>query len=624
MQQLHQHPPPLPPQLLRKNLKRKLKRKKMLLIDPSKPFNEDDYKNINLYPGALLPPSKISPQNKKSIKFTSVEDEVILELIRRNPHLRATHSFFTQIATLPSLSGHTGNSVRFRFRKVITPNLDFVYDVDPKTNELKLDPETKEPIKIQELPELIKSQYTAEEDYILCSKILNFKQNASGITPASSSKLEPKESDESIEEDTEKDEKIGKEEPKSEETSNGDATTTESSKDSFDAAATAAAAAAAASTLTSALKAAATIPSVSSVLAAAGRKRRSNPNAIPESLFQELKDVNPRHSAMSWRDRYRKFASQYGLDKYVAYYEECLKNGEAPQPMKNLSSRANRSDGSRKRKREEAEAAAAAAAATASSGVSSSTDDKSHETAAPKDKKSKTSASTSTATTTTTEDEKKDKKSKKSKRKATDEISDDVEAKKQRTDASNQADELDELARISVERQNDESKQQHGYLNDADEARAVASLASAVSADTTRIAREAAAVVEAATGSTETDIDGVVSDETKDDKSDPNAMSGANIFEIMEEAHKALEEHLKSENAAQKALESVDSLTKISPIDNRKDKDTDELIKTVSESFEKAKTEKMSKSEIFQLLFEKASVNSKWSSHWAMKMTLKN
>ena len=153
-------------------------------------------------------------------------------------------------------------------------------------------------------------------------------------------------------------------------------------------------------------------------------------------------------------------------------------------------------------------------------------------------------------------------------------------------------------------------------MNDAEEARAVASLASAVSADTTRIAREAAAVVEAATGSTETDIDGVVSDETKDDKSDPNAMTGANIFEIMEEAHKALEEHLKSENAAQKALESVDSLTKISPIDNKKDKDTDELIKTISENFEKAKTEKMSKSEIFQLLFEKASINSKWSSHW--------
>ncbi|GMF03770.1 unnamed protein product [[Candida] boidinii] len=229
-------------------------------IDPSKPFNEDDYKNINLYPGALLPPSKISPQNKKSIKFTSVEDEVILELIRRNPHLRATHSFFTQIATLPSLSGHTGNSVRFRFRKVITPTLDFVYDVDPKTNELKLDPETKEPVKIQELPELIKSQYTAEEDYVLCSKILNFKQSVSGITPtvaatassSTSSKVESKESDESKKDEAKSDE------TKSDETSNGDATTTESSKDSTDAAT---AAAAAAASITSALKATATIPS---------------------------------------------------------------------------------------------------------------------------------------------------------------------------------------------------------------------------------------------------------------------------------------------------------------------------------------------------------------------------
>ncbi|KAG7877173.1 hypothetical protein KL937_004864 [Ogataea polymorpha] len=192
------------------------------------------------------------PQKKRSMKFTELEDACILDLIRRNPNLRSTHSFFAKIAQLPVLSGHTGNSIRFRFRKILADKLDYVYQVDPQTNKLILDPVTNEPIKIKDLPSLLKSQYTAEEDYELCKHILHFKENMSQYA----------------------------------------------------------------------------------------KKRKLDGNSIPESVFTELVAKFPRHSAMSWRDRYRKFASKYGLEEYMKYYEDCLAKNITPQPMKNLSSRA--------------------------------------------------------------------------------------------------------------------------------------------------------------------------------------------------------------------------------------------------------------------------------------------
>ncbi|KAH3671614.1 hypothetical protein OGAPHI_000317 [Ogataea philodendri] len=196
--------------------------------------------------------SPASAQKKRSMKFTKAEDEAILDLIRRNPNLRSTHSFFARIAQLPLLSGHTGNSIRFRFRKILSDKLEYVYQVDPQTNKLVLDPQTNEPIKVKDLPNLLKSQYTAEEDYELCKHILHFKENMDQYA----------------------------------------------------------------------------------------KKRKLDGNSIPESVFTELVGKFPRHSAMSWRDRYRKFASKYGLEEYIKYYEECVAKNVSPQPMKNLSSRA--------------------------------------------------------------------------------------------------------------------------------------------------------------------------------------------------------------------------------------------------------------------------------------------
>lgn len=201
---------------------------------------------------------KVDPAKpkKKSNKFTKEEDDFILDLVRRNPHLRSTHTFFARIAQLKPLSEHTGNSIRYRYRKVLAPNLAYVYKIDPKTGKPEIDPETNQPRKIEDIPSLIKSQYTSEEDYTLCKHILLYK--------------------------------------------NGD-------------------------------------------MVISGKKKHEI-SQIPEAVFQELHKLNPRHSTMSWRDRYRKFAAKFGLRKYIAYYEECQQRDIEAEPMKNMSSRNDRKD----------------------------------------------------------------------------------------------------------------------------------------------------------------------------------------------------------------------------------------------------------------------------------------
>jgi hypothetical protein len=193
---------------------------------------------------------------RKSKKFTREEDEFILDLVRRNPHLRSTHTFFARISQLEPLSEHTGNSIRYRYRKVLAPTLNYVYKIDPATGKPEIDPETDQPYQITEIPSLIKSQYTSEEDYSLCKHILAYK---------------------------------------------------------------------------------------SGEMVLYGKKKHEI-SQIPEVVFQELNKTNPRHSTMSWRDRYRKFAAKFGLRRYIDYYEDCITRDIIPEPMKNMSSRADRKD----------------------------------------------------------------------------------------------------------------------------------------------------------------------------------------------------------------------------------------------------------------------------------------
>lgn len=60
------------------------------------------------------------------------------------------------------------------------------------------------------------------------------------------------------------------------------------------------------------------------------------------SFFNEFANKYPNHSSPSWRDRFRKFARAYGVQKYIRDYQESIKNQQKPEAMKNLTRRKNR------------------------------------------------------------------------------------------------------------------------------------------------------------------------------------------------------------------------------------------------------------------------------------------
>ncbi|ONH68601.1 DNA-binding protein RAP1 [Cyberlindnera fabianii] len=60
---------------------------------------------------------------------------------------------------------------------------------------------------------------------------------------------------------------------------------------------------------------------------------------LPGKFFERLGVEYPNHSKSAWRDRYRKFALPFGIDKYVAYYEAEIAAGNTPVEMKNFTGR---------------------------------------------------------------------------------------------------------------------------------------------------------------------------------------------------------------------------------------------------------------------------------------------
>lgn len=57
------------------------------------------------------------------------------------------------------------------------------------------------------------------------------------------------------------------------------------------------------------------------------------------SFFDEFAKRYPNHTSPSWRDRFRKFARAYGVQKYIRDYEESIRNNREPEPMKNMTRR---------------------------------------------------------------------------------------------------------------------------------------------------------------------------------------------------------------------------------------------------------------------------------------------
>lgn len=56
-------------------------------------------------------------------------------------------------------------------------------------------------------------------------------------------------------------------------------------------------------------------------------------------FFDQYAHEHPHHSSSSWRDRYRKFARLFGLQKYIMKYELEKDSKTGPTPMRNMTSR---------------------------------------------------------------------------------------------------------------------------------------------------------------------------------------------------------------------------------------------------------------------------------------------
>ncbi|GEQ67333.1 hypothetical protein JCM33374_g997 [Metschnikowia sp. JCM 33374] len=118
--------------------------------------------------GVKRPRDKLS---KSTTKFTPEADAYILEQVRMRPRFRTSHKFFEDLAKHEMLKGHTGNSVRSRYRAHLEHKLQYVFKTDAYDN-LVLDEEgQKIPVEVSSA-KTMKNKFTAEDDYNLCNDVI--------------------------------------------------------------------------------------------------------------------------------------------------------------------------------------------------------------------------------------------------------------------------------------------------------------------------------------------------------------------------------------------------------------------------------------------------------------------
>lgn len=232
--------------------------------------------------------AKKQKMSKSTTKFTPEADNYILDQVRMKPRFRTSHKFFEELANHDMLKGHTGNSVRSRYRAHLEHKLTYVFKTDEYDN-VELDQNGQRIAIPVSLAKTIKNRFTAEDDFHLCDDIINH-----------------------------------------------------------------------------------VLRNQDSELLRDGGEFPLNENkfSVLISFFDEYARHNPQHSLLSWRDRYRKFARQYGLQRYRNYYLQEIKSKDGPKPMKNLTSRASKEkkkieNNVKRLKKAEVDAEEAAAAAVA-------------------------------------------------------------------------------------------------------------------------------------------------------------------------------------------------------------------------------------------------------------------
>nr|6LDM_A Chain A, DNA-binding protein RAP1 [Saccharomyces cerevisiae S288C] len=236
----------------------------------------------NLYfQGGALP-----SHNKAS--FTDEEDEFILDVVRKNPTRRTTHTLYDEISHY--VPNHTGNSIRHRFRVYLSKRLEYVYEVD-KFGKLVRDDDGNL-IKTKVLPPSIKRKFSADEDYTLAIAVKKqFYRDLFQIDPDTGRSL-------ITDEDT----------PTAIARRNMtmDPNHVPGSEPNF-----------------------------------AAYRTQSRRGPIAREFFKHFAEEHAAHTENAWRDRFRKFLLAYGIDDYISYYE-AEKAQNRPEPMKNLTNRPKR------------------------------------------------------------------------------------------------------------------------------------------------------------------------------------------------------------------------------------------------------------------------------------------
>ncbi|SCU93273.1 LAFA_0F15522g1_1 [Lachancea sp. 'fantastica'] len=221
--------------------------------------------------------------------FTAEEDTFILDVVRKNPTRRTTHTLFDEISRF--VPAHTGNSIRHRYRVYLAKKLDFVYEVDSQGRLIR--DENGDLIKTTVLPKALKKKFVAEEDYDLAVSIKRqFYQDVYQIDPDTRKSL--------ISEDDAPNE-------------------------------------AARRTLTMDTN---VKPGAEPSLEDFRVGERRGP--VPREFFKNFAQNHPTHTENAWRDRFRKFLLSYGIDKYIEYYRHELAHERTPEAMKNFTNRPKR------------------------------------------------------------------------------------------------------------------------------------------------------------------------------------------------------------------------------------------------------------------------------------------
>ena len=72
------------------------------------------------------------------------------------------------------MRGHTGNSIRSRFRKHLESRLNYIYKTDDQDQLIRDEAGNLIKIGLDEMPGTLKNKFTPEDDYLLCCVALEY------------------------------------------------------------------------------------------------------------------------------------------------------------------------------------------------------------------------------------------------------------------------------------------------------------------------------------------------------------------------------------------------------------------------------------------------------------------